>query len=142
MVPRDTRTGGVLENTLLPSLQNNGYKTESQADVGQKPNGRKHKIDILVETPGHEKVLVSVKWQQSGGTAEEKIPFEVIKLLYSIEESAGKYNRAYIVLGGKQGWTLKDWYIKGGLNDYIKNAEDIKIVGLEDFITLCNNKKL
>lgn len=142
MVPRDTRTGGVLENTLLPSLLNNGYKTESQADVGPKPNGRKHKIDILVETPDYEKVLVSVKWQQSGGTAEEKIPFEVIKLLYSIEKSDGKYNRAYIVLGGGQGWTLKDWYIKGGLNDYIKNAVDIKIVGLEDFITLCNNKKL
>lgn len=46
------------------------------------------------------------KWQQIGGTAEQKVPFEVMCLADAVR--AEHAARAYLVLGG-DGWTLRDY---------------------------------
>ncbi len=48
--------------------------------------------------------------QITGGTAEEKVPFEVIKLIHAMDTDT-RYKKAWIVLGGK-GFTpgLKEFY--------------------------------
>lgn len=140
MVPRDTRTGGVLESTIIPCLKRNGYLVSSQQIVGLKPNGRKHRIDAVVDRKNGTKVLVSLKWQQTGGTAEEKVPFEVIKLIYTLNNDK-QYDSAYLVLGG-DAWTLKEWYLHGNLEYYVPESSLVKIVTLEQFITICNKKQL
>jgi PD-(D/E)XK nuclease superfamily protein len=50
-----------------------------------------------------------MKWQQSSGTAEQKVPFEIICLAETIKETPN-YKRGYVVLGGT-GWTLQEYYI-------------------------------
>ena len=99
MSPRDTGTGGVLESMVMPSLKKGGYDVKTQVLVGTRLGGRKHWVDA-VATKNDVSILVSLKWQQVGGTAEQKVPFEVICLVEAIRESAGRYEKAYLVLGG------------------------------------------
>jgi hypothetical protein len=101
---RDTRTGGVPEAMVLPALKRGGYNYQAQVKVGKRPGGGTHKVDAVAEK-NSEGILVSLKWQQSSGTAEQKVPFEIICLADEIRD--GRFQKAYLVLGG-DGWTLRD----------------------------------
>ena len=83
-VSRNTKTGQVLEKMVLPSLKEGGYLFKEQANIGEKPNGRAHKVDVLIKDE-EKNILLSLKWQQTNGTAEQKVPFEIINLLYAFE---------------------------------------------------------
>ena len=139
MSPRDTTTGGVLESMIFPALVRGGYRGTKQVNIGIAPGDKKHRIDVLVDTDSGDKILVSMKWQQSTGTAEEKVPFEVIKLIHALK--TGNYKTAYLVLGGN-GWSIKNFYLKGGLKDYIPDSDKVHIVDLDSFVALANSGKL
>ena len=137
---RNTRTGGVLERSVLPALENGGYTYVTGTNVGKRPPGGGHKVDAIA-TKDNQNILISLKWQQDPGTAEQKIAYEIICLVKALKDNEDKYNTAYLVLGG-EGWSLRDFYVEGGLNDYIVDAEKIKIVKLEKFIALANKSIL
>lgn len=141
MAPRDTRTGGVLESLILPALSKGGYKYEKQMVIGTRPGGAQHKIDVLAEDGSGQRYLISMKWQQVGGTAEQKVPFEVICLGDIMARHPGAYRTAYLVLGGP-GWSLRDFYIGGGLKEYLRHVDLVSIVGLEHFIAKANKGEL
>ena len=123
---------------VLPALNQGGYEYQTQVNIGQRPGGRSHIVDV-VAIRNKVKILISLKWHQISGTAEQKVSFEVICLTHALQQ--GAYNKAYLVLGGT-GWTLRDYYISGGLDAYLKVPSDIKIISLEDFIALANQGKL
>lgn len=143
MSPRDTSTGRILEQIVLPALRGNGYKFAIQQMIGASISGGRHFVDVLVELPNGREILVSMKWQQVSGTAEEKVPFEVLKLIHAIKNSNGRFQQAYLVLGG-EGWKapLKAFYLSGDLSDYILDSNLVRIVSLETFISLTNRKAL
>lgn len=133
-MPRDTRTGGVLEDMILPSLKRGGYSFESQVVVGTRlGGGGRHFVDAVAKKE-NKKFLVSLKWQQTSGTAEQKVPFEVICLVDAVDTHG--YNKAYLVLGGG-GWTLRDFYVGGGLQKYLK-YDKVEIMTLEEFVAKAN----
>jgi len=138
MTPRDTRTGSVLEAMVLPALERGGYAFQTQVKVGQRPGGGTHRVDAVAEK-GVRKWLVSLKWQQVGGTAEQKVPFEVICLAEAVEQ--GGYQKAYLVLGG-EGWKLRQFYIGGGLSKYLRGTEHVEVVTLEGFVATANMGRL
>ena len=138
MTPRDTRTGGVLEAMILPALKQGGYAYQTQVNVGQRPGGGTHKVDAVAEKD-QKKWLVSLKWQQVGGTAEQKVPFEVICLAEAMEQ--GSFEKAYLVLGG-EGWKLRKFYVEGGLSKYVRGIERVEVVTLEGFVANANTGKL
>ncbi len=138
MTPRNTRTGGVLEQMVLPALDQGGYAYKIQQNIGQRLGCGAHFVDVIAEKSGT-KALISMKWQQVSGTAEQKVPFEVICLLEALE--SGDYAKAYLVLGG-EGWTLRDFYVGGGLEKYLKYAKKIEILTLESFVARANAGKL
>lgn len=140
MTPRDTRTGDVLERTIIPALQLGGYEYERQKVIGNRLGAGKHKVDLLA-TKNREKIPVSLKWQQVSGTAEQKVPYEIICLAHSIAESGGRFKKAYLVLGGP-GWKLRDFYVSGGLQKYLVGCDSVKVVTLEDFIAKANSASL
>lgn len=84
---RDTGTGAVLEAMVLPALRRGGYLTQTQVLIGQRWGGGRHLIDVLAQDKDGGKLLVSVKWQQVSGTAEQKVPFEAICLAEAIRAS-------------------------------------------------------
>ena len=104
MSSRNTTTGTVLENMILPALERGGYSHVEQFNVGSRFGGGRHIVDVIAEKNGR-RILVSLKWQQSSGTAEQKVPFEVICLAeYVLADD--RFDRAYLVLGG-EGWKLR-----------------------------------
>jgi hypothetical protein len=62
-MPRDTRTGGVLERMILPALACGGHRHRAQVAIGNRLGCGRHLIDAIAEKNGRE-VLISVKWQQ------------------------------------------------------------------------------
>jgi hypothetical protein len=138
MTPRNTRTGGVLEQMILPALDQGGYTYSVQANIGQRLGCGQHLVDVVAAKDG-QSILISVKWQQVSGTAEQKVPFEVICLLEAL--GAGKWAKAYLVLGG-EGWTLRSFYTGEGLKKYLDYADRIEIVTLESFVGRANAARL
>jgi hypothetical protein len=138
MVRRDTGTGAVLEQMVLPALVKGGYSHKSQIHIGKRFGGGSHFVDIIAEK-GDDRFLISMKWQQVSGTAEQKVPFEVICLEEALK--TGDYRRAFIVLGG-DGWKLRAFYVGGGLNEYLKGSGNVQILTLEAFVARANNGKL
>ncbi len=140
-MPRDTRTGGVLENMVLPALDRGGYQHRKQVVIGKRLGGHNHKVDVLAWAADGNQIPVSLKWQQTSGTAEQKIPFEILCLAEAVHRSNGKFKKAYLVLGGS-GWTLREYYVSGDIRRYLKNCEKVEIVTLETFVGRANQGKL
>lgn len=138
---RNTNTGGVLEAMIVHALKRGGYSHSNQETIGIRLGGKgRHKVDTVAEKDGV-KILVSMKWQQTGGTAEQKVPYEVMCLAEAIEDNKGKYSHAFVVLGG-DGWKLRDFYVSGGLSKYMKNTDKVKVLTLEQFVAEANKGKL
>src|ERR1700730_890199 len=123
---------------VLPALTRGGYSFRKQVMVGERPGGRKHKVDLTAERAGEE-ILISMKWQQTSGTAEQKVPFEIISLAEAIREKP-TYKRAYVVLGGPK-WTLRDYYVEK-IQQHLVGTEAVKVLSLEAFVALANEGKL
>src|SRR5450755_4739211 len=134
MARRDTGTGAVLEKMMLPALERGGYSCHAQVRIGTRLGGGTHFVDIVAEKDG-QKLLISVKWQQVSGTAEQKVPFEIICLEDAIKTSG--YDGAYVVLGG-EGWKLRNFYTGGGLESYLRLSGKIQIINLESFVAKAN----
>jgi len=138
MTPRNTRTGSVLEAMILPALTHGGYDYQSQQLIGKRLGGGRHIVDAIAEKSG-QRYLISLKWQQTGGTAEQKVPFEVISLADVV--LTGGFAKAYLVLGG-EGWTLRDFYVRGDLKQHLLHAEKVEILTLESFVARANSGEL
>ena len=138
MTSRNTNTGGVLEQMVLPALARGGYQARSQVLTGVRPGGGPHKVDALAEKGGA-RIIISLKWQQTSGTAEQKVPFEVMCLADAVRN--GLADRAYLVLGG-MGWKLRTYYTSGALQEHLIHATLVTVISLEEFVALANSGKL
>jgi len=123
---------------ILPALTRGGYTYQVQQRIGERVGGGVHIVDVIAEKDGSQ-YLVSLKWQQVSGTAEQKVPFEVICLAESV--LASEFSKAYLVLGG-EGWKLRSFYIGGGLKSHLVHADKVDIMTLEAFVAKAHQGKL
>ncbi len=123
---------------VIPALDHGGYRCRTQVSIGVRPGGGAHKVDVLAERDGRA-WIISLKWQQVSGTAEQKVPFEVICLAEAVR--SGPYERAYLVLGGR-GWSLREFYVGDGLRRYLTGTDNVSILNLEDFVARANQGNL
>ena len=140
-MPRNTRTGSVLEQMILPALAQGGYQYRLQVPIGPRLGGGRHVVDVIATDGNGLEYLISLKWQQVSGTAEQKVPFEIICLADAISASDGRFARGYVVLGGG-GWKLRDFFTSGLLVRYFRNIESIAIMTLEAFVARANRGEL
>ncbi len=138
MSPRNTRTGDVLEQMVLPALDLGGYTHRVQVNIGKRLGLGRHMVDVVAEKDGRA-LLVSMKWQQVSGTAEQKVPYEIICLLEALE--LGNYSKAYLVLGG-DGWKLRNYFVGPGLKRFLAYADKVEILTLEGFVGRANQGKI
>ncbi len=128
---RDTATGTTYENEIADLLENfTDYQFKTQVNVGLKRNGGKHYIDILLES----KTLLSLKFQRVQGTAEEKVPFEIMKLQQAVEDYG--YECAILVLAGlDSAWKWKDYYFGEEFQSNMKQIyPDVRIISHVQFV--------
>lgn len=146
---RDTTTGILNEKEIEQFLiENISESVNAQVIVGKKRNGGKHITDLLIGgetyTPPKKKrptsthkggTLVSLKYQEIQGTAEEKIPFEIMKLQHCIDDYG--YDCAIMVLCGDTGWKWKDYFLSEEFRQDMKKIyPDVSIVSQEQFMKL------
>ncbi len=141
MGSRDTGTGTVLEQMVLPALQKGGYQVQSQVLIGTRFGGGRHFVDIVAQAPQGAAFLISLKWQQVSGTAEQKVPFEAMCLAEAVLLSSGDYTKAYLVLGGS-GWKLREFFVNGGLAKHLRFDNLVTIMTLETFAAKANKSQL
>lgn len=141
---RGTRTGGVLERMVLPALELGNYDFDPHFGYLEEyilDGVKRYKPDVVAWDADGRKIIISLKWQQTSGSAEAKIPFEVIQLIDIIR--CGQASKAYIVIGGN-GWSgkVKEWYLNHGLRSFIPDSESVEIIELGDFIAKANSGAL
>ena len=134
---RDTGTGAVMEQMVLPALERGGYEYYRQVDIGERLGGGRHIVDVVAHDPSGRGYLISLKWQQTSGTAEQKVPFEAMCLVQAVLEDRDRYARAYLVLGGPS-WKLRGFYTEGGLVPFLRHDDLVSIVSLEAFVAMAN----
>ncbi len=129
-----------MERMVLPALEMGGYRITRQRNIGMRFGVSRHNIDTYALDDSDRPYLISLKWQQVQGTAEQKIPFEVVCLADAMMQNE-EFFKAYLVLGG-EGWRFKEFYLSGGLNHFLVNADLVNIVSLERFVQLANQGRL
>jgi hypothetical protein len=130
-----------MEAMVLPALEQGGYEYYRQVDIGERLGGGKHIVDLVAYNAEGRGYLVSLKWQQTSGTAEQKVPYEAMCLIQAALTDPQRYEKAYLVLGGPA-WTLRDFYTDGSLLDYLRHEELLAIVTLEAFVARANRGEL
>jgi len=129
---RDTTTGTNYETEVENLLEQfSDHTVESQVWIGKKRNGGKHKCDIVIN--GDE--LISLKYQCVQGTAEEKIPFEFMKLQHSIDDYGYK-SATIVVAGPDKAWKWKDYYLSDEFRAKMKSIyPDVRIIDHKQFVS-------
>jgi hypothetical protein len=129
---RDTTTGTNYETEVENLLEQfSNHKVESQVWIGKKRNGGKHKLDILL----NKNELISLKYQRVLGTAEEKIPFEFMKLQHAIDDYGYK-SATIVVAGPDKAWKWKDYYLSDDFCAKMRSIyPDVRIISHEQFVS-------
>lgn len=129
-----------MEAMVLPALERGGYEYFKQVDIGFRLGGGKHLVDLVAYDAGGRGFLVSMKWQQSSGTAEQKVPYEALCLIDAVLKEPEHYERAYLVLGGPS-WTLRDFFTSQ-LLPFLRHEDKLCIITLEMFVARANRGEL
>jgi hypothetical protein len=137
---RDTTTGSnyeqIIELCLKRSCEKNKLTALPQVFVGLKPGGGKHRVDweVFRNDDPEFRGLISCKFQKSSGTAEEKIAYEVIKLLHTMAID-GRYKKSWIVMGG-DGWSSgMKLFVREDLPKWIPGMKNqVYILNTDEFI--------
>ncbi len=129
-----------MEAMVAAALESGMYEVTRNVVVGSRFGVSSHRIDTRIQDARGRVYLASLKWQQVSGTAEQKIPFEVICLADLLTRNETFY-KAYLVLGG-DGWRYKNFYLSGGLDPHLTNARMVSIVSLEEFVSRANRGRL
>ena len=134
---RDTTTGSdferIVEACLERAAKDDNFKLVSQKNVGYKPGGgSSHRVDweLISNESDDVRGLVSCKYQGTSGTAEEKIVYEVIKLLHTMKIDS-RYKHAWIALGG-EGWSEH-------IKQFIKNELVAWVPEMKNKVTIFQN---
>jgi hypothetical protein len=138
---RDTTTGSnyeaIIEMCIKRSCEKNHLKAANQVTIGVKPGGGKHRVDWEISdiTNPDKRGLISCKYQGTSGTAEEKIAYEVIKLLHAMKIDT-RYEKSWIIIGG-EGWsTGMREFINVHLKEWIPEMKNkVKILTTDQLIS-------
>jgi len=139
MTQRDTTTGSnyeaIIEMCIKRSCEKNQLTAISQATVGDKPGGGKHRVDWEIYRTSNPdfRGLISCKFQGTSGTAEEKIAYEVIKLLYSMKMDP-RYKKSWIIMGG-EGWS-------SGMRSFVNNHLSEWIPAMQNKVEILTTDQL
>jgi len=131
--PRYTdKTGKDFEYFCEHLLSLAGHNVEEQINIGLRPTGGAHNVDLIINVTDEIRDIISLKFQEVAGTAEEKIPYEQICLQHACETY--NYRSGIIVLAGS-GWKHDDCYRENVLNKWM-NVPNVKVINFDEFLEM------
>ncbi|WP_310795017.1 PD-(D/E)XK nuclease superfamily protein [Desulfofundulus thermocisternus] len=86
--------------------------------------------------------MVSAKWQQVRGTAEQKLLYEIASLI-SIIRNSDKHRKAYVVLGGT-GFSrgARSFLLHNKHLEVLADGYPVEVISLEGFLARANKGEL
>jgi hypothetical protein len=124
-----TSTGKTFEKKIAEHLRNkypnNAIREQVKAGKHIGSNKKNYVVDILFN---HD-TLVSAKFQGTGGTAEQKIMFEMNTLQKLCDKDG--YKKAYLVYDGA-GLTMTEQYKSDEMKEYVR-APSVIFVSFDEF---------
>tara|TARA_B100002019_G_scaffold239563_1_gene214995 strand:+ start:11410 stop:11844 length:435 start_codon:yes stop_codon:yes gene_type:complete len=123
---RTDKTGKDFEHFCEHLLSLAGHNVEEQVNIGLRPTGGAHNTDLIFE----EKIIISLKYQDVAGTAEEKIPYEQMCLQHACETYG--YTLAFVVLAGP-GWKHDQSYRDDVFSKWM-NTPNVFIINFDEFL--------
>jgi hypothetical protein len=151
------KQGRVLEKTVLPCLQSYGFTIIPYSKWVASPDafgdelvlknapyttiyGHKGYTEFLLLSKRHNlKVRIECKWQQSGGSVDEKLPYLYLNCLCAMPE-----NEIIVVLGGGGMKPGAISWLKSAVHDDLfgelkePKTKRIKVLTLDEFLTWAN----
>lgn len=139
---RGTKTGASWELVIKPVLEiHYSGRFQTHVPVGNQLFGASYYADFVVQddTGG---IIVSAKWQQVSGTAEQKLLYEIASLI-SIIQSSGNYRKAYVVPGGA-GFSrgARNFLLHNNHHEVLANGHLVEVISLEGFLARANKGEL
>ena len=139
---RDTTTGSSFEDIVRACVNRscaaNGLIANGQKFIGPKPGGGRHKIDweLVDKLDTGIRGLISCKVQNTSGSADEKVAYEVIKLLYAMDHNS-QFKKSWLILGGNAWTQEKINFLKIEMPKYVPkmNTGNIIIWRTDDLIS-------
>lgn len=132
--PRCTSSGERFSQRLASYARGAKVSPAREQVVGLRPGNRKrHRIDLLLFADGPRQVLVSAKYQGSRGTAEEKLCYEVLSLAKLLREHPERFPMAVLVVGGRQAWTLREYYLSEAFRQEMMLPDNLLILTAAQF---------
>ena len=132
-----TRTGTGQELMIESLLEFNHYDYQKQVFIGKQLFNNRYKADFVVDNS----IIVSLKWQQVAGTAEQKVIYEIASLIKIIEND--NFKKAYVVIGGNGfSQNAKEYLFSQEHKNILKHGDLVENIGVEDFIARLNNHNL
>lgn len=100
-------------------------------------------VDLVIHDPRHGDVIVSAKWQEVSGTAEQKVPYDIASLINIVKRSEGRVRKGYVVLGGP-GFSrhAREFLLRQGHRDIFSEGHLVEVVSLEEFLARANRGTL
>ena len=123
---RETQSGEGFEKRLAAWLWGEGYLVQRQVPVQTGADFGRKVFDILLHPRAREPVLVSCKWQDVGGTADQKVPYEILVCIAARKATGW---RVFIVIGG-DGWHIGDkaLYTSDRIAKYMPSAGEVRVL--------------
>ena len=132
-----TRTGTGQELMIESLLEFNHYDYQKQVFIGKQLFNNRYKADFVVD----HSIIISLKWQQVAGTAEQKVIYEIASLIKIIEND--NFKKAYVVIGGNGfSQNAKEYLFGQEHRNILKHGDLVENIGVEDFIARLNNHNL
>jgi hypothetical protein len=146
---RPESKGREFEDRVRELLISNGYHiTEKQMEFPNPLGGngkRIQRVDVLI-LEEQNFLVVSLKEQDSVGTANEKIPNEICRLLYLKDSSplfgGRRLKEIYLVWRGAKLKGMFESFARGDYTPYIPRCGEIRKIEFEEFKKLVLEKKL
>ena len=135
---RNTNTRDVLEAMIEDSLGKGGYDFQKKMTIDRRLGGGKFSADYIAYKDECT-IVITAKWQETSGSAENKIPYDYMCLADVIQKN-DDLTKGYLVLGG-DGWSKDDFFINE-LKFWINIEADVKVMKLSKFVVSSNLGRL
>ena len=117
-----------------------GYSVERRSPIGKLFGLKDQHVHLRAIDHDGLRCYVMLIGQINSGSTEEKIPFKVISLVNLAQRSL-QSDRFYLVLYGRE-LGLYDFYVDGGLQEYVAGCDQVNIVRIDRFVELASHRRL
>jgi hypothetical protein len=121
-----------LRRIMRRNLEKFSDDVQSNRVIGHRPHGPAYKATHTFTIKGTSYAVVS-KFQNTTGSVDFKLPYEVISLAHSVETN-NEIQKGFLVLGG-QGYSKGMLnFVLNNLHDWLNITTDVEILMFDDFI--------